>query len=104
MRHNFGEYLSFVAMKLPGILYCRDWLCEDGASIHVTGGIPQLGNWQQEDSYPLTEVNSPVWEGEVLQLGIDFLYHCGLYTLCDVCTNFGTISWVNPICNVGYWI
>lgn len=46
-------------------IFCRDWLCEDGQTLHITGGIPQIGNWQQEESYALTETDLPVWEGEV---------------------------------------
>lgn len=68
------EFLLLSMLKVLGILLYRDWLCEDGESIHVTGGIPQLGNWQQEDSYPLTEVNSPVWEGEVLFIVCEFAH------------------------------
>ncbi|GMH36293.1 hypothetical protein BSKO_04161 [Bryopsis sp. KO-2023] len=44
----------------------RDWLCEDGQSLHVIGGIPQLGNFQQDHALRLTEMDFPAWEGEIL--------------------------------------
>eukprot|EP00879_Flechtneria_rotunda_P016824 GHRR01017609.1.p1 GENE.GHRR01017609.1~~GHRR01017609.1.p1 ORF type:complete len:841 (+),score=284.87 GHRR01017609.1:629-3151(+) len=42
-----------------------DWMLEDGQVVSVTGSIPQLGMWQQDQMLLLTETDTPCWEGEI---------------------------------------
>eukprot|EP00210_Caulerpa_lentillifera_P004848 g4629.t1 len=44
----------------------RDLISQDGHEMYVTGGLPSLGNWQQDKVFKLTERHSSIWEGEVL--------------------------------------
>lgn len=46
----------------------RDWMCRqpEQQRIFVTGGLPNLGNWQQDKVFELTNTVDAVWEGEVL--------------------------------------
>lgn len=42
-----------------------DWQLQDGESVCITGGLPQLGNWQPLQMLPMTERKTPIWEAEV---------------------------------------
>ena len=44
---------------------CRDWGIQDGDSFVVSGSLPQLGNWQQDQPLLLSEAQMPFWETEV---------------------------------------
>lgn len=44
---------------------CRDWGIQDGDSFVVSGSLPQLGNWQQDQPLLLSESQMPFWETEV---------------------------------------
>jgi len=44
---------------------CRDWGIQDGDTFVVSGSLPQLGNWQQNQPLLLSEVQTPFWETEV---------------------------------------
>ena len=44
---------------------CRDWTLQDGDQLFVSGNLPQLGNWQQDQPLLLSEVQTPFWEAEV---------------------------------------
>lgn len=43
----------------------RDLVSQAGREVYVTGGLPSLGNWQQDKVFKLTECQTSVWEGEV---------------------------------------
>lgn len=43
----------------------RDWGIQDGDSFVVSGSLPQLGNWQQDQPLLLSETQQPFWEAEV---------------------------------------
>lgn len=38
---------------------------QDGDRLLVSGSLPQLGNWQQNQPLMLSEVQTPHWEAEV---------------------------------------
>ncbi|CAL8472202.1 g11744 [Coccomyxa elongata] len=42
-----------------------DWGIQDGDSFVVSGSLPQLGNWQQDQPLLLSESQMPFWETEV---------------------------------------
>ena len=44
---------------------CRDWTLQDGDQLFVSGNLPQLGSWQQDQPLLLSEVQTPFWEAEV---------------------------------------
>ncbi|KXZ50081.1 hypothetical protein GPECTOR_18g59 [Gonium pectorale] len=46
-------------------LAVADQQLEAGERLLVTGGIPQLGNWQPDQMMRLTETHTPVWEAEL---------------------------------------
>ena len=46
--------------------WCRDWGIQDGDQFVVSGSLPQLGNWQQDQPLLLSEVQAPFWEAEVI--------------------------------------
>lgn len=49
----------------PLILHRRDWQIEEGEQLCVTGGAPQLGNWQLQECLPLQPVGRGTFEVEV---------------------------------------
>ncbi|GLC39071.1 4-alpha-glucanotransferase dpe2 [Pleodorina starrii] len=46
-------------------LQVADFQLEDAEALLVTGGIPQLGNWQPDQMTRLTETHTPFWEAEL---------------------------------------
>ena len=46
----------------------RDWTIQDGDQLLMSGSLPQLGNWQQDQPLLLSEVQTPCWEAEVPKL------------------------------------
>jgi hypothetical protein len=44
---------------------CRDWTLQDGDQLLVSGNLPQLGSWQQDQPLLMSEVQTPFWEAEV---------------------------------------
>ena len=51
------------------LLHCRDWQIEEGEQLCVTGGAPQLGNWQLQECLPLQPVGRGTFEVEVRRGG-----------------------------------
>lgn len=62
---------GLVARTAPGMgeavvtFQVSDHMMQDGDVMLVTGGIQQLGSWQQGQMLALTETTTPCWEGEV---------------------------------------
>lgn len=46
-------------------LQIADYQLQAGESLFVTGGIPQLGNWQADQMLALIETHTPYWEAEI---------------------------------------
>ena len=63
----FPYRLSF--FTVPCACSRSDWQLQEGQLICVTGGAPQLGNWQLQQVLTMTQTASPWWEAEVGQAG-----------------------------------
>ena len=64
-RHACSSHRLALPHMKDGEPACRDWTMQDGDRLLVSGSLPQLGNWQQNQPLMLSEVQTPYWEAEV---------------------------------------
>jgi hypothetical protein len=71
-----------------------DWMLEDGQVICVTGSIPQLGMWQQDQMLLLT--------GALLRWQLNTAAGCDLYGAVEGCRLVWWMSLLAHACVMGW--
>ena len=85
----------------------RNWMCRrsEEVQLYVTGGLPSLGNWQQDKVFAMTSVGLSTWEGEVLVPEIDlkaFTYKYALRNEKGLVLESGESRLASLLCEHGH--